>query len=339
VTWAMLGRAALCIAAAAMAFEPMAAAQSSDESPRESARTLADDGRKAFVAGDYSRAVDLFRKAFALFPAPTLSVYEARALARSGHLVEAGQVYAKTIGIAVAAQSPEQYHRAIREAEAELAELTPRIPRVTLHLEGSGADDPNLTVVLDGVTWNREALDVPAPANPGPHRVLVRTPAGVGTTRDFTLAEGESKRIEVVLNGAPAERAVPEGPSVQRRDERSQASRSPASRKAIGYAAIGVGAAGLGTGIVAGLLASSRHDDAERQCPDHLCTQGTAGESSLDAFRTLRTVSTVGYVAGALGMATGITVLFVLPATAPQGQSASVRGWIGAGRAGIAGAF
>jgi hypothetical protein len=331
--WAML-----CLVVAATTRPPPAMAQSSDDSTRDAARSLAADGRVAYRAGDYPRAIELFHKAFALFPAPTISLYEARALARSGQLVEAAGVYTKTMGIAVDDRSPEQFHRAVRDAEAELAELKPRIPRVVLDMRPPPAATADLTIILDGVTWNRELLGVEAPANPGRHRVAARTPEGDRASQVFTLAEGESKHVELVLESAPVERAAPD-PSTRPIDERLPGESSPSSRRMIGYVAIGVGAAGIGTGIVAGLLASSRYDDAESQCPDHRCTEGTAGGSSLAEFRTLRTVSTVGYVMGGVGIATGVTMLLVHSKAGPRSRSASVRPWIGAGCAGVAGAF
>ena len=39
---------------------------------------MAISGREAFNAGDYETALSLFRKAYELYPAPTVVLYEAR---------------------------------------------------------------------------------------------------------------------------------------------------------------------------------------------------------------------------------------------------------------------
>src|SRR5687767_13943294 len=44
------------------------------------ARSVAVTGREAFQAGDYETALALFRRAYTLFPAPTVVLYEARSL-------------------------------------------------------------------------------------------------------------------------------------------------------------------------------------------------------------------------------------------------------------------
>jgi len=99
---------------------------------------------------------------------------------------------------------------------------------------------------------------------------------------------------------------------------------------------LGAGATGLGVGVVTGLMATSKHNTAEDQCPGGNCVDGSAGAEAVDSFRSLRTVSTIGYVVGALGVGAGVT----LWPTAPKHEATPRMGaWVGPARAGIRGTF
>jgi hypothetical protein len=71
-----------------------------------------------------------------------------------------------------------------------------------------------------------------------------------------------------------------------------------------------VGAAGLAVGVSAGLVAIDAHRDAERLCPNETCVPGSRGADALERFQDYRTVSTVGYAVGAIGVGTGLVLMF-----------------------------
>ncbi|HEY4118587.1 MAG TPA: hypothetical protein VGM56_12065, partial [Byssovorax sp.] len=58
-------------AALAVALSLAGAARAQTAEDKATARSLADEGQRAFDARDYPRALDLFRRARALVPAPT----------------------------------------------------------------------------------------------------------------------------------------------------------------------------------------------------------------------------------------------------------------------------
>src|ERR1044071_4652236 len=68
----------------------------SDTANLDVARSVAVSGREAFNAGDYETALSMFRKAYELFPAPTVVLYEARTLEKMGLLIEAVEAFART---------------------------------------------------------------------------------------------------------------------------------------------------------------------------------------------------------------------------------------------------
>jgi hypothetical protein len=108
-------------------------------------------------------------------------------------------------------------------------------------------------------------------------------------------------------------------------------------------AVLGLAVHGLGldsTGVVTGLMAGSRYSKAERECPDHHCVEGGAGWDDVQSFRTLRTVSTVGYIVGGVGLAAGATLYLTAPSRRSGGTQTGALGvWVNARSAGLVGAF
>jgi hypothetical protein len=105
------------------------------------------------------------------------------------------------------------------------------------------------------------------------------------------------------------------------------------------YVAGAVGVAGVGAGVVTGLMADSKHGEAEELCPDQRCLSGTTGPGAVNAFRILRTASNISYGVGAAGIAAGV-VLWLTADTSPENtESATIEAWLTTDRAGIRGTF
>jgi hypothetical protein len=329
--------ALLCIA-------PTALAEQVDDSTRNAARSLATQGKDAFDAQDYARAADLLRRAYALVPAPTIALYEGQSLTRLGRLVEAEEAFMRAMRTPLDAQSPEQFRNAKRDAEVELSALQPRIPKVTIVVNDPGASAPNLAVALDGKAVKNALLGVEMPIDPGDH--VLTTGAG-GERREISFSIAEKERKNVAIDAmAVTDKAAPLAPPPAQSPPPAPPPPSdvpppkPASswQKPAAFVVGGIGVAGLATGIVTGLMAASRHSTAEEQCPERVCTEGTGGADALESFRTLRSVSTVGYVVGGVGLAGG-AALFLLAPAQPAASTSSVRVWVGLRGTGIQGAF
>ena len=322
---------------------PSAFAQEVDDSTRNAARSLASQGKDAFDAKDYARAADLLRRAYALVPAPTIALYEGQSLTRLNRFVEAEEAFMRAMRTPIDAHSPEQFRKAKHDAEQELAALRPRIPKVTIVVTGAGAGAPNLAVALDGKAVKNALLGVEMPIDPGDH-VLTTGAGGERREASFSIAEKERKSVEIEAL-APTDAAAPVAPpeatpppESKPRPEPPPPQQPQASwQKPAAFVVGGIGVAGLATGIVTGLMATSRHATAEKECPNRVCTEGSAGADALDSFRSLRTISTIGYVVGGVGLAGGITLFLLAPAQ-PANRS-SLRLKIGARGAELEGAF
>jgi hypothetical protein len=302
------------------------------------ARSVAVSGREAFNAGDYETALALFRKAYELYPAPTVVLYEARTLEKMGLLLEAVEAYSRTTHSPVPTHAPAQFAEAIAAAREEGQALAPRVPTLILELRGVRADEPNLSVTLDGRPLDAVQLQQAQRVNPGTHRVIGSAGIDRRFSSDVTLIPGQSRRVVVNLATASSD---PLG------DERSVATSAlladePPSRRSIpllAYVAGGVGVAGVGAGVITGLLANNKYDEAERLCEDHRCEAGTPGLDAVDAFRTWRMVSSVSYGVGAAGIAAGVVLWLTASGDDETGQAGSIEPWGTANTAGVRGTF
>jgi hypothetical protein len=315
-----------------------------DDGTRNAARSLASQGKDAFDKADWDRARDLFHRAYTLVPAPTIALYEGRALAKLSRLVEAEEAYMRAARTSLDAESPEPFRKAVHDAEDDLLALRTRMPKVTIVPSGPGARDPELSVTLDGHPLKSALLGVQMPIDPGNHTLGASVPGAAPVQVSFSVLEKQQQKVDLpvpqgshvsqppkVVKAAPVEREPVTPPTPPR-----------ASQWQLPAALIagGVGVAGLATGVITGLMAGSRYSKAKRECPDHTCIEGSAGSDTVQSFRTLRTVSTVGYIVGGVGLAAGTTFFLLAPAKATStGRTGSVNVWLNVSSVGVAGAF
>ena len=258
------------------------AEEAATEPTRREAKAMADAGADAYARGSFAQAHEFFVKAYALVPAPTIALFEARALVQMKRLVEARAAYERASSTALAADAPEAFRHAVGDARAELVALDRRIPRYRVVVD-ERPSSPGLRVFVDGQLLPQSSLGAWIHADPGVHELRLGEARDASSER-FVLREGETKSVRI----------------------HSSSSTDP--MRSWGFVSLGVGAAGLAVGVSTGLVALDAHRDAERRCPNQSCVRGSPGAAALERFEDYRTVSTVGYALGAVGLATG-TVL------------------------------
>ena len=336
----------LCGALAAMvlaAGQP-AAAQPVDDATVASARALGQEGLAAYDAEDYAEAAEKLGAAFNATRVPTLGLWLARALAKTGRLVEASERYGEVLRLSVQpGQQEETQRQAKADAAKELAALRPRIP--TLVVQVSGADAKDVEVTVDDAKVPSSLLVVPRPVNPGT-RVVTGKLGTQEVTESVTLAEGEKQTVELKL-GASAPTAEPAtaatGPEPEHVSDESpdtedqavaDAEEQPDSLQRLGaYASLGVGGVGLLLGSITGVMVLSKKAKLEDEgCVDYHCY--TSQKDDVDSINSLRTISTVGFVLGGVGLAAGVTLLLTEPKAK---ETVALR--IGPTSAGISGRF
>lgn len=296
------------------------------------ARSIAVSGREAFDAGDYETAVALFQRAYALFQAPTLVLYEARALKQMGKLIASEEAYQRAANLSVANDAPSQFTTAIETARVEGLALAESIPTLTIRIAGADATDTRLRITRNGNPVSPLTLGAANKLDPGDYRIE----ASLGNNRSDTLDEHIAIRQHkmVVLNlTAPIVLAPPPNPLVD-----TQPKTVTPLPLVMTYVSAGLGVAGLGTGVVAGMLAKDRYTDAQDLCESG-CTVGSEGAEAVSKFRSMRTASTIAYGVGAAGTVGSLLFWLAFPKARPNSSTASIEPWLTTRSAGIRGHF
>jgi len=318
----------------ARAAEPTAA-------DRATARTLAQEGYVALSTKDYPTAIDRYTRALSLVHAPTLLRDLARAQAGIGRLVEAHENYSLIIREGVAADAPPPWAKAVDDAKVEIAAIASRLAWVTITVTGPA--HPRVTI--DGVPIGEGSLDVKRPENPGRHEVRAMAQGYYTAKKAVSLHEGESVKIAFELEDAP--------PDAAPKDEELSGKVSvatvvdPAWRKPVTIGAFALGGAGIVVGSIAGIVAMSKHNQLAAVCPNTSCKP--AYQSDNDSYHAVGMVSTIAFVAGGLGVGTGVVLLLVKPQVLVQQPSDRDRTpaktsfmwspFVGLGKAGVEGTF
>jgi hypothetical protein len=319
------------------AASPAATPAATDETLRSAARALGEEGLKLYDEGNFAAAADKLARADEIVRLPTTGLYVARALAKSGKLVEASEKYLAVTKLALAADATEQHRTAQKDAERERAELVPRIPSLEIVV---GGDLTGATVVLDGRTLPSVLVGVKIPANPGTHTIEAQK-GNARASQTITLAEGTSARATLDRPTATAT-AVANAPT-EPKDDGHESLRPLALG---GWIGLGVGGAALvAGGVLGGLTLAKESDLLEQGCSDGVCPPALAGE--LDGYAGLRGASMgLLYGGGALA-ALGVGALLLdpilanEPAADPPGatKTSSLRLIFGPTGLGVAGRF
>jgi hypothetical protein len=338
-----------------------------DDSAKGAARELANEAKSDFDAGKFEDAGSKFQRAYEIAKVPTLAVWAARALVKRGKMVGASELYRQAALLApndLWVGNTQQEAQA--DAEKELAELQPRIPRLHIRVEGAAGYDVELTV--DGGRISSALVGIDIPTDPGKHRIVGKRGADV-VEQTVDLAEGERKEAVMKFNpGAPVvaqpskpvevfpappvmvqpaaspliAAAAPTGAMsatalattpVHSVTETSSAAPYNQSRRTWGWVVAGVGAAGLLTGAVTGIVVMS-NSGLRNDCPNGACAASKSG--SVDTYNLMRNISTAGFIVGGLGAAAGVTLLLWNPKHESDSRMAL---WLGPSSAGVKGAF
>jgi hypothetical protein len=280
---------------------------------------------EAYQRDDYAVAVDKLERAYQILKAPSIGLWLGRALAKSGRLVEASERYTEVGRLQLSGGDTTVQESAKREAASELEALTPKIPTLVVRLEG--AEPSEVTLELDGKALPAAVVGEQQPVNPGKHQLKGRR-GTEETHAEASVKVGENKTVTLRFQaGAPiaaASAATAAAPNDGQPSDKRAASTS-STRKVLAWSAIGVGAAGIVTGAITGSMAIAKKGelDDSPDCKNGQCLTSTM-QDELDSYSTLRTVSSVGFIAGGVLAATGVVLL----ATSPRAETQTAeRGW------------
>jgi hypothetical protein len=286
--------------------------------------------RTALLAG---AAMIVAGSAVAVEPVPTKDECIAASehgqdLRHTGKLLDARAQFA----VCVAASCPGP----VREDCAQrLDEIGKAMPSVVFEVKDSAGNDvPGVAITMDGrsVAGGDHAADTAVELDPGEHTFSFEAVGLKKLEKQLVLVEGMRQRREVIFMAGVEAPQIASKASPPTAEAPTRSPRPPT----LAWVAFGVGGAGLTLGVIAGLVAGGKHSTLGGECNNTAGTCTPAHANDLDSFHTWRTVSTVGYVVGALGVAGGVTLWL----TAPKAQSTTTaHAWLGPASAGIAGRF
>jgi hypothetical protein len=206
------------------------------------------------------------------------------------------------------------------------------LPTVVIEAkDGAGNDLAAVKVTMDGDVL-AEKLDGSALSlDPGAHTFTFELAGQPSITKQLVIREGQKDRREVLQFGAPVASAAtaaapaakaPATSSIESSVDQVSSS-TGGSQKTFAIVAAGVGVVGIGVGTIFGLSAMSKHDDANAKCPGACSDQ--AGVELWNDARTAGNISTVGFIVGGVGLATG-AILWI---TAKPSRSTAIHADVG----------
>lgn len=264
---------------------------------------LFDEGRAQMKAGKFAEACAAFEKSQELDPANGTLYNLAGCYVKLGKLASAWATF-RTLG---ETDSNEQ-RRA--DSLAQATALEPRLPKLVVTVAGERPAD--LRLELDGLAIT-SALGVETPVDLGTHTLVARAAGFADWTQTIEITlEGKAKALELQLvkqdAPPPIEPVIPAPPATPERPPLSDP--GPPFSPRLGLLVGGVGVAALATGVVFGLVAKGRYDDAQFLCgeEDQLCSPVDidAANASVDSARSAATISTAAVIGGAVLVGAGV---------------------------------
>jgi hypothetical protein len=328
--------AVLALVAAGSSFAPAARAES--EADRATARELAAEGNEALKKKSYETAEDRFRRADALVHAPTLVVDHARALVGLGRFAEAYQRYQLVLSEGAAPTAPRGWKQAVKDAEREVQPLAAKIAWLTLTVKTPG----EVHVWMDGREVPAADIGTRHPVDPGTRAVTARAAGFQPKEMSVNLTAGGETALEIELEPLPPE---PAPAPLASPEVAATVAAPPAKDRTWVYVAFGVGAAGLVTGATAGVLALGVRSDINAECPNMHCSgaktqdQVTHWQDQKSKYKTLGTISGIGFALGLAGAGAGTALLLMQSKETEPATTARLLPYVGLGELGVSGSF
>lgn len=273
---------------------------------KAAAESLFDEGVTALKQGNLDLACQKLEASQRIEAGVGVLLYLGDCYEKKGRTASAWAIFREAASIAAARdddRAPIARERADR--------LTPRLSKLTITMdESEDANLPELEITRDGEVVPKAVWGTPIPVDPGEHVIAASAP---GYSRE---------EVKVTIEGSAsiATIAVPHLerlPAARASDGATAGPKEPgkAIQKPLGIGLGVAGLVGLAIGGTFGGLAIAKNDEATDpdgfNCGTTCPTQGGV-DASQDAL-TFATVSTVGFIAGGVLLAAGITVYLTAP--------------------------
>jgi hypothetical protein len=291
-----------------LAFLAQAGTQTADPEAKAKAQALLREGAESYRQGAFAGALEKFGQAYAVFPSPKLLYNIGQANRELGRPADAVDAFEKFL-----AQAPDASPDLIAEAKQSVAELSPKIGKLFVNCNVSGA-----RITVDGKHVGKTPLADFVRLSPGSHQVMATHPSTMSEVQTVTVAAGAVETVGISLR-SPAEAAPaaqvsnpPTTPTIDLQAA-STASESPATRgwwlgRKWTWVAAGSTVVLLGAAAIAGWSMQSEYDDLRRSCGTAAGANWTGCKSDdISALDTRKNIANVFWgLSAAAAVTTGV---------------------------------
>ena len=287
-----------------------APARADDARDPAAAEELFRQGRAASQKKDFTTACAKFRESNRLDPAVGTVFNIADCEEKLGRLATSWTLFQEVVQ-----RLPNDDDRRTIASERARA-LEARVPTLTIHL--AQTDRTDVVVRRDGVVLGAASLETALPVDPGEHTVVVEAPGTQSELFTSQVGAGEHASLNVKLGTIST--------TTELNTDAARPLSAPAAHPshAAAYVAGGVGVAGVVTGVVAGLIVLNKKSTVSSECDNKVCSR--AGIDAVHSGKTFGIITTVGFVAGALGLGSATYLFLSAPVAEIPRSSAYVVG-------------
>lgn len=320
------GVVAATLPLAALSFAAPAHAQDAASQDIAQARQLGQQAQAAYDAGNYAESEKLWNAASRLYTqAPTLTLGLARTQAKLGKVVAAQESYNKIIREwGNNATAPQPFKDALEAAKSEVGAVSAKVASVTVTVDGPS----NPSVTIDGQAVPSAALGLKRPVDPGSHKVTATADGYKPAETTFSVAEGGTAAASLKMEKAPGGVAVAPvpgpapTPGSTTEPPGADSGSKGSSNKTLALVAFGVGGAGLLVGAITGVVALGKAGDLSDACnSDKTCPPSE--QDNVDSYKSMGTISTIGFVVAGVGGIAGAILWFTAPKESAAASPAS----------------
>jgi hypothetical protein len=263
-----------------------------DVGPAQAER-LFHEGRAAFKAEHYARALELFRASYAAVPSTATLLNIAFAEERLGRVASAWTHLREVVAALPIGDERQQL------AQQQLAAVGTRVPWLRIELAAGAPTDARVSIDGQPVV----SLLEEQPLDPGHHEIEVTAPGRA--PRAYPIDLGEGRRVTLRVEPGPPLARQALAPASRSVPEPELAAPSPAP-----WIVGGVGVAALATGAITAGIALHERAAAEEACPDpSRCDEEGVGHARTGEI--LAAVSTATLAVGVAATSAGVVLLLV----------------------------
>jgi hypothetical protein len=227
-----------------------------------------------------------------------------------------------------------------KECMRRIDQVNASLPTVVFEAkDGTGNDLTAVKVIMNGELLVDKLDGSALTLDPGAHNFTFEAPGQPPITKQLVIREGQKDRREVLQFGTPPATPAPgaapiakttPNPAIETSVDQVTSS-TGGTQKVLALVAGGVGVVGVGVGTIFGLQSMSKNNDATAKCPGACSDQ--AGVELWNEARSAGNISTIGFVVGGVGLATGAILWF----TAKPSRTTALH--VGPGTVQIRGSF